>query len=88
MDALEQQRQQRAAARQREQLTYQSAAIAATTGVTATAIFATYYRCVQLGTHSLSADGTRGMYQSYPQAGAGSASTSLRCRSCLEGKQR
>ena len=34
----------RAEARKREQLTYQLAAIAATSGITATAAFATYYR--------------------------------------------
>lgn len=41
---LEVQRLQRAEARKREQVTYQLAAIAATTGITATAGFATYYR--------------------------------------------
>lgn len=40
------QRAERAAARKREQMTYQFAAIAATTLITATAGFATYYRIV------------------------------------------
>ncbi len=42
--ALEAQRKARAEARRREQMTYQFAAIAATTGIGATAAFATYYR--------------------------------------------
>lgn len=43
------QRAERAAARKREQMTYQFAAIAATTLITATAGFATYYRCGRAG---------------------------------------
>lgn len=42
--ALEERRLLRAAARRREQVTYQFVAIAATLGITATASFATYYR--------------------------------------------